>query len=411
MKPVALSTFALAAIAGQALAQPFVAPGDIVVGWSNSNTANTIQLFDNAGTVKPDSWDAFNFIQSVEFDNLGGIPHNAMGNLVGLNFGTTASGFSLYAYNSGDGWDGSAMFNSGTAPTFSTYNITLSRGGGLSVSPDNTMLALTGSDTGELYIFDYDAANRAVTGARQTVSFPPLLVTGVTSGTAWLNSNTVVVLSASGQLTEVNATTMSATPRIVLPGAGLGQSQFTALSYRPDVAPYLYASYSNFDAATNTTTNNVYVVNVQASPWTVVAGPIDFGTSAATMREIALHSDGALYFSTHGNTSNFPKIQKIAGATNPASIQPNSSVIVVTGTISSSFSGIDVAGGTAAPQCYANCDQSTTSPILNVADFSCFLSKFAAGNSYANCDGSTTPPVLNVADFSCFLSKFAAGCN
>jgi hypothetical protein len=60
--------------------------------------------------------------------------------------------------------------------------------------------------------------------------------------------------------------------------------------------------------------------------------------------------------------------------------------------------------------CYANCDGSTTPPILNVLDFSCFLNKFAAGNTYANCDGSTTPPILNVLDFSCFLNKFAAGC-
>jgi murein tripeptide amidase MpaA len=60
--------------------------------------------------------------------------------------------------------------------------------------------------------------------------------------------------------------------------------------------------------------------------------------------------------------------------------------------------------------CYANCDGSTQPPILNVADFSCFLTKFAAGDAYANCDGSTVPPVLNVADFSCFLGKFAAGC-
>ena len=29
---------------------------------------------------------------------------------------------------------------------------------------------------------------------------------------------------------------------------------------------------------------------------------------------------------------------------------------------------------------------------------------------YANCDGSTTAPVLNVLDFSCFLNRFAAGC-
>ena len=60
--------------------------------------------------------------------------------------------------------------------------------------------------------------------------------------------------------------------------------------------------------------------------------------------------------------------------------------------------------------CYANCDGSTTQPVLNVADFTCFLQRFAAGESYANCDGSTATPVLNVADFTCFLQGFAAGC-
>ena len=61
--------------------------------------------------------------------------------------------------------------------------------------------------------------------------------------------------------------------------------------------------------------------------------------------------------------------------------------------------------------CYPNCDGSTAPPILNVADFTCFLNRFAAGAPYANCDGSTTPPVLNVADFTCFLNAFAAGCS
>jgi hypothetical protein len=69
--------------------------------------------------------------------------------------------------------------------------------------------------------------------------------------------------------------------------------------------------------------------------------------------------------------------------------------------------GFTPQGGT---PCYANCDASTTSPVLNVADFTCFLQRFAAGNSYANCDASTTSPVLNVADFTCFLQRFAAGC-
>lgn len=65
---------------------------------------------------------------------------------------------------------------------------------------------------------------------------------------------------------------------------------------------------------------------------------------------------------------------------------------------------------TVAPACYANCDASTVAPILNIADFDCFLNHFAAGDAYANCDSSTTPPVLNVSDFVCFLNKFAAGC-
>jgi hypothetical protein len=60
--------------------------------------------------------------------------------------------------------------------------------------------------------------------------------------------------------------------------------------------------------------------------------------------------------------------------------------------------------------CYANCDYSTSTPILNANDFQCFLNQFAAGDSRANCDNSTAPPILNANDFQCFLIKFAAGC-
>ncbi|MFN0132144.1 MAG: GC-type dockerin domain-anchored protein [Phycisphaerales bacterium] len=60
--------------------------------------------------------------------------------------------------------------------------------------------------------------------------------------------------------------------------------------------------------------------------------------------------------------------------------------------------------------CYANCDLSATPPVLNVADYVCFLNAFAAGAASANCDGSTTPPVLNVNDFICYSNSFAAGC-
>jgi hypothetical protein len=69
--------------------------------------------------------------------------------------------------------------------------------------------------------------------------------------------------------------------------------------------------------------------------------------------------------------------------------------------------------------CYANCDGSTTAPILNVEDFTCFINEFAAAQGlpheqqlthYANCDQSTTAPVLNVEDFTCFINAFAQGC-
>ncbi|MFN0132600.1 MAG: choice-of-anchor tandem repeat NxxGxxAF-containing protein [Phycisphaerales bacterium] len=69
--------------------------------------------------------------------------------------------------------------------------------------------------------------------------------------------------------------------------------------------------------------------------------------------------------------------------------------------------------------CYANCDGSVVAPALNVADFVCFLNRFAAdqalpalqqSGAYSNCDGSITPPAINIADFICFLNRFGAGC-
>jgi hypothetical protein len=60
--------------------------------------------------------------------------------------------------------------------------------------------------------------------------------------------------------------------------------------------------------------------------------------------------------------------------------------------------------------CWVNCDGSTDAPIVNIADFVCFMERFAAGETWANCDGSTTSPVLNVLDFNCFINRYSAGC-
>jgi hypothetical protein len=69
--------------------------------------------------------------------------------------------------------------------------------------------------------------------------------------------------------------------------------------------------------------------------------------------------------------------------------------------------------------CYANCDSSTVTPVLNVDDFTCFINRYALASQlpqeqqvmhYANCDGSTVAPALNVDDFTCFINAYANGC-
>ena len=67
-------------------------------------------------------------------------------------------------------------------------------------------------------------------------------------------------------------------------------------------------------------------------------------------------------------------------------------------------------GQTSTAGCYANCDNSTNPPCLNVNDFVCFNNAYSAGSAYANCDASTIAPVLNVNDFVCFNNKYSAGC-
>ncbi|MEX2217213.1 MAG: hypothetical protein WD749_00510 [Phycisphaerales bacterium] len=87
-------------------------------------------------------------------------------------------------------------------------------------------------------------------------------------------------------------------------------------------------------------------------------------------------------------------------------IHPSGPGIFLQGSVARCF----VEYSTGPAPCYANCDESTQAPVLNVADFGCFLTRYAAGEAYANCDESTQAPVLNVADFGCFLTKYAAGC-
>lgn len=53
---------------------------------------------------------------------------------------------------------------------------------------------------------------------------------------------------------------------------------------------------------------------------------------------------------------------------------------------------------------YADCD---LNGVLTAADFSCFQTKFVAGDPHADCDGSGQ---LTIADFTCFQSRYVQGC-
>jgi hypothetical protein len=141
------------------------------------------------------------------------------------------------------------------------------------------------------------------------------------------------------------------------------------------------------------TSGVLYSVDKTTAAATLIGG----GVPGVLVEDAEFTPVGNLYF-----TSFFGDVYRVETAT-------GADTLVGSSGSGSGLLGIIAAPATATP-CYANCDASTTVPVLNISDFACFLNRFAAGDSYANCDNSTTPPVLNVSDFACFLNRFAAGC-
>jgi autotransporter-associated beta strand protein len=186
------------------------------------------------------------------------------------------------------------------------------------------------------------------------------------------------------------------------------------------------------------TINRQVIINIGAtlspgnSPGTITTGNLTLsgnlnaevnGTSAADLVNVygtvTLGASSVLNLSVTGTPSGPVIIVQNDGADAVSGTFATVNGLPAGATINYAFSGTDSLGRVGDgndiaiifPQaCYANCDGSTTAPVLNVGDFTCFLQKFAAGDPYANCDQSTTPPVLNVGDFTCFLQKYAAGC-
>ncbi|MCH8968280.1 MAG: hypothetical protein IIA66_04075, partial [Planctomycetes bacterium] len=226
--------------------------------------------------------------------------------------------------------------------------LTTTRLGGLSVSPDNTKIAVAGGDTGQVIVYDYTAGNcqgtgASLSGARQTID--GLLCLEDTQGTAWLDNNTVLAISTTGELFAVDAnsmaTTLLTTVNTVV-GCGPGYSD---IEYNPEISPNIYIMYSAF--ANNTTTNLLFVLDPNDNY--NLLGTWDYSTSIETTREIAFDAFGNLFVGQYGGSATEfgPPIDLIVDAVNLSSLADNNSVDWYTSLIESNFSGMDVAiGGT-----------------------------------------------------------------
>jgi hypothetical protein len=214
--------------------------------------------------------------------------------------------------------------------TTNTLSGAATRIGGLSVSPNNSRVALVGLDTGKVLISDYAAGNGCGTGSpsltnlRQSAAivdnytnatlFPSGTI-GSQEATVWLNNSTVLAFSASGNLYEVNEATAANVLKKTVTTSPVGQSS-TALAYNPNVSPYVYAVYSGFASATNK--NTLFIFDPAAAYNDLTGGGIDFSTSANTVRDIALDASGNLILATNsspGRLEYIPDIKTTLGAT------------------------------------------------------------------------------------------------
>ena len=370
-------------------------PGDIVFGLSDADPGLTIELVrgpaNGVGAVVPDIWNDDPFLQSMEFDNFGGVRHNVRGNLLGVNFGASATGGSIFSFSTTDATATAGQFIGDT--TGLDNGASVSRLGSLSVSPDNSKVAVMAYDRGSVLVYDYTAGDTAGAGgalANMRESALNILFLGDTQGTAWMNDNTILAFGSDGFLFEVDATTMSESFVANLATNSVG-SPFTSLAYNPEISPYVYAAHSNFDGST---TNTLFVLDPTSS-YSVV-NQIDLSTSANTMREIALDADGNLFFSSFGG-----EISVLTDVvSDPASIADNSSVSWYTSSVSASFSGFALGLGDAPPEvdCDFNGDGS-----CNDADINLLTAEIAGGSN----DGAfdlTGDGSVNGDDLSAWLS-------
>ncbi|CAN5851572.1 hypothetical protein BH11PLA1_BH11PLA1_12130 [soil metagenome] len=426
---------------------------DIILGENSSDADVSLRLYrPSTSAFIPDSY-PLSFIESVEFDNKNALKSNPLGNLLGVNFGTTASGGLVYAFPTQHlGTTDFTLLGSFTdANTFThgatTSSVPLDRLGGLSVSFCNDKIALTGYLTGAFYVFDY-----ANTGdGLGSLSNGRALNDGISNsapsksvGTTWIDNTHFVAASvgASNLLVtvfEVSSTAITQVSQITVPGA----FSFTDAEFQPGApAPLndkLIVVGSNFVASVNT--NTAYVFQVPVGPGYAIAAPIitaDYSVSIPnSSREIALTSTGDLRVGYFGSA-----VATIPYNASLATMFSGTNGTVLITNNAPSFNGLDVAAGTALPSCAvaptrcqpADIADDAGNPLpsagpnngVNEGDYNAFFNNFftnqAVGSpaDIADDAGNPLPPFnitppgpnsgVNEGDYNAFFNNFFNGC-
>ncbi|MCC6322700.1 MAG: lamin tail domain-containing protein, partial [Phycisphaerales bacterium] len=298
-----------------------VQSGDIAYGASVTQNQDSVQQIRGAGSATPTrvgTWTRFDSMQVMRFDNHAGVLHNAAGNLLGMNFGSQATGGSIanLPTTSGDASAGETLFEftGSNAP----FGLQRTRTGGMSVSPSNNRIAFIGFDSARLYVLSYNpgatvgtGAGAMIDGGAQTDNNTFVFGFNVTQGTTWLDNDTIIMWIQSDVSSVLKLYTVSVS------GAGAGislgtpveqlaifdnkpnSSRFTSIAYNPQLVPgYLFLGSSAFSGIS---LNTMYVVDVGSPAWALVK-TVDHTTSLQTQREISIGPDRNLYLCQFAGT-------------------------------------------------------------------------------------------------------------
>lgn len=413
-----------------------VAAGDIALGLSHGHLRKTLLQIREAEHVG--GWAAVPYLQSVEFDNTGGALHNGAGNLLALDFGAPPdpedpeAGGILYNLAT-DGSNHTELlyrWNTGVNPP----GVRDSRVTGLSISPTNEYIAVYCIDFDdvnyehfpELCVLAYDAgpepgsgSGAAITGAWLFDAFTEMQ----NLGTAWYDGDTVLLYAippgSTGQ-TELCTVDFDGvggfvkTVRTYIPVGTEPSAAFTSVAYRPDIAPYVFCLFSNFDEGVSVTK----LMAVDPATWEL-AKQIDVSLSCETGRELAIGADGYLYISQYaGGGAPTPRVYVDRINTSYVEVWydnltsdyfawPNDFGPI------SSYNGLDVAFGEVEGLCAGdmNCDG-----VVGFDDIALFVGALAGEEEWGDpdcawlhgdCDGDGD---VDFEDIAPFIGRLGAVC-